>query len=585
MLLAPNCGPRPVKVLRWLARATSVVSLALLAMFATSGGDAPSANEWVLLAFFPIGVAIGMIVAWRSELVGGALTLASLVIFHILVASLGSGGFPGFWFAAFAAPGIVLLFCGLATPLAWYQIGLSPPWQGRVGFVDAIRNPGLLGDPHTARRRERIASLPVESLVAEMLRASRRADADRWEVLDYTVAIQNAGEHAVPHLMAALEKATAERTPADTEDSPAANGLAQIIDCLESEAPKEAIPLVSRHLDHPDDWVRRNAAQFLASSGHDEALEILASIFKTDDCSLEDGVVNGLLAVLRTKRAGPSFRRRMFDLLAAWKRWNYQTPGILLDLDRARGAALLTEHSLLLGKPEQLHHILEALHKRDISVDESVLLELVGSIEIHDENPLSDDNATAVKFAIQLLAPHSSSAATAAIEQGTKSPWKNVREGAARALAARAGIEDPYRFVWDRSKKLGDDALTPPQRHVREATRLQDEVENGGFAQYFLNSSGDHWREAQEALIAIGCQGDLAIFRKTLAAFSGGAPSVDRDARRAQLARIPGDDGDLDSPPFEAACSQYYKDPDEREVLLIRYAIAHADHFRAAKEP
>jgi hypothetical protein len=45
-----------------------------------------------------------------------------------------------------------------------------------------------------------------------------------------------------------------------------------------------------------------------------------------------------------------------FDLLAAWKRWDYQTPGILLDLDPARGAALLTGHSLLLGKPEQLHN-------------------------------------------------------------------------------------------------------------------------------------------------------------------------------------------------------------------------------------
>jgi hypothetical protein len=585
MLLAPNSGPRPVKALRWLARATSVASLALLAMFATSGGNAPSANEWVLLAFFPIGVSIGTIVAWRSEIVGGALTLASLVIFHLLVAFLGSGGFPGFWFAAFAAPGIVLLLCGLATPLAWYQIGLSPPWQGRVGFLDAIRNPGLRGDPHTARRRERIASLPVDGLVAEMLRTSMRPNADPWETRDYRVAIGHAREHAVPYLMAALEKATAERTPADTEDSPAAKGLAQIIDCLESEAPKEAIPLVSRHLDHPDEWVRRSAAQFLASSGHDEALEILASIFKTDDCSLEDGVVNGLLAVLQAKRAGPSFRRRMFDLLATWKRWDYQTPGILLDLDPTRGAALLTEHSLLLGKPEQLHNILDALHERGISVDESVLLKLVGSIEILDENRPWDDNARAMKFAIQLLAPHSSSAATAAIEQATKSPWKNVREGAARALAARAGIEEPYRFVWELSERLGDDALTLPQRYVREATRLQNEVENGGFAQYFLNSSGDHWREAQDALIAIGCKGDLAILRKTLVAFAGGAPSVDRDTRRAQLARIPGDDGDLDSPPFDAACSQYYKDPDDREVLLIRYAIANADHFRAAKEP
>lgn len=587
MPLAPNSGPRPIKALRWLARAGTVASIAT-PFFLKFALAAPIAwPQMPMRLLFPIGVGVGMIHAWRSELGGGAIALASLALYYLLHAVWEPGGFAGFLPLAYASPGLLLLFCGLATPQAWREIGLLPPWKSGVSFIDAIRTPGLLAETRAAqlRERERIDALPADRLVAELLEAFQSPDDDDFDVSGYTSAIKKTGGRAIPYLMTALEKATAKRKPDDDARSAATVTLRQVINCLESEAPKEAIPLVSRHLDHPDDWVRRNAAQFLASSGHDEALEILASIFKTDDCSLEDGVVNGLLAVLQTKRAGPSFRRRMFDLLAAWKRWNYQTPGILLDLDRARGAALLTEHSLLLGKPEQLHHILEALHKRGISVDESVLLELVGSIEIHDENPLSDDNATAVKFAIQLLAPHSSSAATAAIEQGTKSPWKNVREGAARALAARAGIEDPYRFVWDRSKELGDDALTPPQRHVREATRLQDEVKNGGFAQYFLNSSGDHWCEAQEALIAIGCQGDLAIFRKTLAAFSGGAPSVDRDTRRAQLARIPDDRGGLDSPPFEAACSQYYKDPDEREVLLMRYAIAHADHFRAAKEP
>jgi HEAT repeat protein len=528
-----------------------------------------------------------MIHAWRSELGGGAIALASLALYYLLHAVWEPGGFAGFLPLAHASPGLLLLFCGLATPQTWREIGLLPPWKSGVSFIDAIRTPGLLAETRAAqlRERERIDALPADRLVAELLKACQSPDDDDFDVSGYTSAIKKAGGRAIPYLMTALEKATAKRKPDDDARSAANVTLRRVINCLESEAPKEAIPLVSKHLDHPDEWVRRTAAQFLASSGHDEALEILASIFKTDDCSLEDGVANGLLAVLQGNRAGPSFRRRMFDLLAAWKRWDYQTPGILLDLDPTRGAALLTEHSLLLGKPEQLHNILAALQERGISVDESVLLELVGSIEILDENRPWDDNAKAVKFAIQLLAPHSSSAATAAIEQAAKSPWKNVREGAALALAARAGIEEPYRFVWELSERLGDDALTLPQRYVREATRLQNEVENGGFAQYFLNYTGDHWREAQDALIAIGCKGDLAIFRKTLAAFPNGAPSLDSATRRAQLARIPGDDGDLDSPPFDAACSQYYKDPDDREVLLIRYAIANADHFRAAKEP
>jgi hypothetical protein len=122
-------------------------------------------------------------------------------------------------------------------------------------------------------------------------------------------------------------------------------------------------------------------------------------------------------------------------------------------------------------------------------------------------------------------------------------------------------------------------------RAANSETELARDQRNDGVAFDVEFGTGDHWREAQDALIAIGCKGDLAIFRKTLAAFPNGAPSLDTATRRAQLARIPGDNGDLDSPPFDAACSQYYKDPDDREVLLIRYAIANADHFRAAKEP
>lgn len=587
MPLAPNSGPRPIKVLRWLARAGTVASIASPILLKLVLGIPTTMPAMPLKLVFPIGVMVGMVHAWRSELGGGAIALASLVLFYLLHAFWEPGGFAGFWPLAYASPGLVLLFCGIATPQAWREIGLLPPWSRGVGFIDAIRVPGLLADTRAAQRRERerIDTMSADALIAELLASSTSKVDDDFDTHGHEIAIKEAGPRAVPFLMAALEEATAQRKPDDAEDSPRARTLKKLIRCLEGEAPREAVPLVARHLDHPDEWVRRFAAQFLAASGHDEALPSLASVFGAGDSWHEDGVENGLLVVLRTGRAGPSFRGRMFDLLAAWSDWSYQTPGILLDLDRARGEALLASRSLLLGRPKQLHHILEALHTRGIGVDGTVLLELIDSIEIRDEHPLTDDNARAVKMALQLLAASSSEAATAAIERGVQSPWRNVREGAALALAARARVEEPYRFVWDLARSVGDDALTVPQRNILEATRLEGEVENGGFAQYFLNSSGDHWRNAQDALIAIGCSGDLALFRKTLAAFPGRAPSTESALRRAQLARIPGDDGDLDSIPFDAASSDYYKDPDDRRVLMLRYAIAHADHFRAAKEP
>lgn len=123
-VLAPDVGPWPIRVLRWAARAASIASLGLLIMFATSGGEWPSPREWMYIAFFPVGVAVGTALAWRHEVLGGAVAAGSLLAFHAVVAASG-GGWPGWWFAAFAAPGIALLPCGLAARAARHRAAQS----------------------------------------------------------------------------------------------------------------------------------------------------------------------------------------------------------------------------------------------------------------------------------------------------------------------------------------------------------------------------------------------------------------------------------------------------------------------------
>jgi hypothetical protein len=114
-MLADDRGTLSIRVLRWTARAASLVSLAFLAMFATSGGAAPSAMEWLLIAFFPIGVALGMIVAWHREILGGVIAASSLAAFHALLLLDGSRPAPGWWFLVVASPALALLVCGVTT--------------------------------------------------------------------------------------------------------------------------------------------------------------------------------------------------------------------------------------------------------------------------------------------------------------------------------------------------------------------------------------------------------------------------------------------------------------------------------------
>jgi len=117
-LIAPNRGPLPVKLLRVLARAASLLSLGMLVLFAFSGGNWPTPFEWLLIAFFPVGVAVGMVLAWHREVLGGAVTLVGLVGFYAIAAVADASRPLGPWFVAFALPGLLLLACGLLTPRA-----------------------------------------------------------------------------------------------------------------------------------------------------------------------------------------------------------------------------------------------------------------------------------------------------------------------------------------------------------------------------------------------------------------------------------------------------------------------------------
>lgn len=104
--------------LRWSARVLSILAVSVVLVCAFGEGSNLShftARELVLFVFFPVGVCLGMALAWRWEGLGGTITVASLVAFY-LVDWLMSSSFPrGFALVALAAPGILFLLCWLWT--------------------------------------------------------------------------------------------------------------------------------------------------------------------------------------------------------------------------------------------------------------------------------------------------------------------------------------------------------------------------------------------------------------------------------------------------------------------------------------
>jgi len=101
-----------------------------------------------------------------------------------------------------------------------------------------------------------------------------------------------------------------------------------------------------------------------------------------------------------------------------------------------------------------------------------------------------------------------------ACKQGIR---KNLEE--ARAFYKRMEAYDPVRALWrslvDRSSDdPGLIGWSEPERTYFSVNLLEGEVYNGGFDQYFTNSSADSYRYAVAGLAEIGAVRSLGIVRE-----------------------------------------------------------------------
>jgi hypothetical protein len=95
---------------------------------------------------------------------------------------------------------------------------------------------------------------------------------------------------------------------------------------------------------------------------------------------------------------------------------------------------------------------------------------------------------------------------------------------------------------------------------------LESEVNNGGFDQFFFNSSGDKAADTIVALEQIGAKHTADIFRQAVSKFPGGMPSTNRFERQEQL-EILSPDGDA----FEAEDSAFYEYKDDIAALVAAF--------------
>lgn len=117
--------------------------------------------------------------------------------------------------------------------------------------------------------------------------------------------------------------------------------------------------------------------------------------------------------------------------------------------------------------------------------------------------------------------------------------------------------------------------LTEPQRNFYYNQNLEREVNNGGFNQYFFNSSGDFARETTESLKAIGAFKTAHLLQIAIDQFPGSDVPKDRGKRQEILEQIE----EKANETWNDLDQFFYLYQDNLNSLNMEYVKANKDEF------
>ena len=129
----------------------------------------------------------------------------------------------------------------------------------------------------------------------------------------------------------------------------------------------------------------------------------------------------------------------------------------------------------------------------------------------------------------------------------------------------------------NKKTQYGDDmsVLSDAERIFYITQTLEMEVNNGGFSQFFYNSSGDFSNELVGAFTAIGANTTASICQKAIDAFGRDIP-VDRDERQEMLDELESDE--LDEI-LEECDDAFFAYEDDLNELNYNFVVKNKEQF------
>ena len=123
--------------------------------------------------------------------------------------------------------------------------------------------------------------------------------------------------------------------------------------------------------------------------------------------------------------------------------------------------------------------------------------------------------------------------------------------------------ENPATQFW----KVSYEELTAAEKVFVSVWELEAEINNGGFNQYFFNSSGDNARHCVAALERIGAKNFAALVKQANSVFENGEPPTDSGIRQPLVESF----SEEQKNSLDQLDQQFFKYPDNLTELLFDF--------------
>lgn len=414
----------------------------------------------------------------------------------------------------------------------------------------------------------------IDSRVREMI-----DDLLREELVD--VAKKNLraeGKRCVPHLVAALRDPRFQRMRPD--DHLRRLPVSDVVELLEQLAPETTVSELLTLLKSPKKTLRREAAFLLGKTGTDECVAPILGVFSGTDDEMHKRAARGIAQAVARGKASAAFKSAVFEPLASLLATDDEAPNVipecLLKLDPKRAASLLIDDRYLDPSSPMLLGTLRAMEKTRAVVPADRIVRLLDELRAQTDE---DRACRAYGLGLRILAHNRNPETQRLIDESLAWGNKEMRVLALRARCVLEGIPDPDSSVYEAEEKLGANRLSDPQRSMLYVLRLNYHVENDGFEDFFSCSCGKNAAVTVAALKEVGALRSARLVQRAMDVFGPRGPSRHQEKRDEQLAELSREQEDE----LDRLTSEFCEDQDDREILLLRYAIKHKDHFRASK--